>query len=250
MKKKRTTRKQQASRKPAAASAAPQASDWDVVQRANVANILRKQRSGKVLSAREESLLRTALEKKNAPAAATPAVDDEDRVWLTPAEFERWLPGQGLRISHQCLYKTYLAKSATNQIKRSSDGRRIHKWNGLELIRIVQGKQDVQVDSILRRRQEAATRVVEAKAAAAELQQAERAGHLLDADLVRQVWSGAIQAQINEFRTLVHTLPPELVGKTEDEIRVLLDLHLRNAQHHLAVSYRDEATAPKGGPGA
>ena len=245
MKKKHTTRKA-----PPPRAATPQASSWEVVQRANVANIIRKQQSGRVLSAREESLLRTALEKKNAPAAAAPALDDEDRVWLTPAEFERWLPGQGLKISHQCLYKTYLAKSATNQIKRSSDGRRIHKWNGLELIRIVQGKHDVQVDSILRRRQEAATRVVEAKAAAAELEQAARAGHLLDADLVRQVWSGAIQAQINEFRTLVHTLPPELVGKGEEEIRALLDLHLRNAQHHLAVSYRDEATAPKAGPGA
>ena len=203
-----------------------------MVQRANIANILKKQRAGKVLTTREEKILREALDKKRQPANAEDdgsAHEDEDRVWLTPAEFERWLPSQGVKLAHANLYKTYLSNAASNPIKRSTDGKRLHKWKGLELIRIVQGRDAIDPDTFLRRRQEASTRVIEAKAAAAEMEAAAQAGRLLDADLVKQTWTAAAEGLKNELRALVHAMP--------DDVRPTLETAVRQMLHNFAVSY-------------
>lgn len=184
--------------------------------------------------------------KRRKVVAQRIAEDDADRVFVTPAEFERWLKKQGLKISHKNLYETYLGPHAVNQIPRSSDGKRVHKDKGLELIKLVQSKQDVDPTNVAQRRAEAAARLAEAKAAKQELEASEAAGSLLDVDLVKQVWTNAIEATKNEMRSMVNTLPAELVGRNEDEIRTLLDKSLRAAQEHLAVQYTPAKKQAKG----
>jgi hypothetical protein len=209
-------------------------STLDTILKANVANILRKQKAGKTLTANDERILREYFGEKP-PTENGKTEEATERVWLTVSEFLRYAAARGVTISRKNFYKTYLD---TDTIQRNSEGR-IHRDKALETIRIVQNKDTNAGDQVLKRRQEASARVAEARAIREEMDLARERGQLVEIGLVHKIWTGAVENMKNEDRVLEHTLPAQMVGKTEEEIRVMMESANREKWRHLSVEYRD-----------
>ncbi len=173
------------------------------------------------------------------PAAAT---DADERVWVTPAEFERWLPSQGLTISHKNLYKTYLGKGALYPIKRNAAGR-IHREQGLELLRLVQTKQPSTMEDAMAKRAEATARAQLAKARMLERQEQLNAGTAVPLDLVNQVWSRCFVNLKNEQLSMAKALSAVLVGKSELEIETILHQRILDSHRHVAEGFMSPKAA-------
>lgn len=221
-------------KKPCGKKKQPRAADaLDVIRKAQIANILKKQKAGKVLSSREEYTLREHFAQK--PPAAANASESSERVWLTVSELLKWLEAQGSAISRKNLYRTYLDKG---QIERNPEGR-IHKWKALETIKVVQERVDFEQGDILRRRQEAAARVAEARADREEMEVARKRGELIELAQVRKVWVGAIEGIKSEQKLIELTLPVELAGATEEIIKLRLQTAHQEMWRHLQVHYAE-----------
>jgi hypothetical protein len=208
--------------------------DVDVIVARSKQNLIAKVARGGVLTAGELRQVES-MRSESKPAPAPPEPEDE-RVWITPAEFERWLPTQGVTISHKSLYKTYLGANARHPIKRNSAGR-VHRDFGLELVRMVQGHEEVHTDDAIAKRNAADARIKSARAALLEATAAERAGRKIDVDLVNTKWSRAIENLKNELRALASSVSAMLVGKTELEITAILEKRYMETLRHLADGY-------------
>lgn len=223
----------------------PRAADaLDVIRKAQIANILKRQKNGKVLSAREEATLQEYYAEK-APLPATPPEEKGDRVWLTVSQLLKFLEAQGSAISRKNLYRTYLDKG---QIERNAEGR-IHKWKALETIKVVQERADIELGDMLRRRQEAAARMAEARADREEMDVARRRGGLVEMALVRKVWVGAIEGIKSEQKLIELTLPVELAGATEEVIKLRLQAVHQEMWRHLQVQYAETRKETENGKG-
>jgi hypothetical protein len=212
----------------------------DVVLSANLGNILRKAKAGKVLTAREEDILRRA--------SATPkAAEAEDaKQWVTPAEFERHLAAVGLEVSHKNLYRTYLGNGAryAKAIPRSGDGRKIHRDRATEIVRMVQAKEtDADPLNSLALRAAAEARLRTAQAERAEIMLAEMRRTKIDIAIVQRVWSRAVETFKAELRALSMALPDDLRDKTGPEIKAVLDTRFHDALRHLAVELGPKSEA-------
>lgn len=204
------------------------------VRAANVANIIRKAKAGKVLTRAEQRMLE---ENTRGGASAEPEAE-ANRVWLTPAELHVWLIEQGVRISRKNLYGTYLGKAARYPLERTADGQRIHKWKALELIKTVQQREDLgDRDGIIARRQLAEARIREARAEQEALRLAEMKKSLVPAELVRRIWTRAIESFKNELRTLIHALPRDLEGRTQAQMREIIESRHLDALRHLSAGF-------------
>lgn len=206
--------------------------DVDLILERSKKNLINKVAAGGVLTPAEAKQLESL--RPQGPTAA--ANDEGERVWLTPSEFERWLPTQGITISHKSLYKTYLGAGARHPIKRNTSGR-VHRDFGLELIRIVQGHEQVDSNDAIAKRNEGDARVKIARAVLLETLAAERAGRKIDVDLVNSKWSRAIENLKNELRALASSVSAMLVGKTELEITAILERRYMETLRHLADGY-------------
>lgn len=156
------------------------------------------------------------------------------RLWLTPAEFERWIKTQGVRISHQKLYQTYLGRSATHPIERDRRGR-IHRGKTLEIIKLVQGRADTgDSQKILLERQKADSEYRRTTAERAKLKLEVERGNLVEKQVWRLVLIRAVDAMKQEFRTLAHTLPDQLAGKAKAGQGRMLEEAFESTFRHLA----------------
>jgi len=152
-----------------------------------------------------------------------------NRIWLTPAEFERWLPSQGVQISHQNLYKTYLGRNARYPIPRSSSGK-IHRGKALELINLARGRAHVETGSAedaARLRLEAEARWKAARAAIAEIKLEELRGRKVDVDLVRRVWTRTIETLKSDLLNLARSLPDLIAGRRRAEQAAIIERAFR-----------------------
>lgn len=215
------------------------AKDLEVVNAAQIANIIRKAKAGRVLSQREENILAHAVptSKKAIKPSRIPAEEDQN-VWLTPAEFERWLQGQGISISHKNLYRSYLGKGARHPLERSAAGK-IHKEKALELIRLIQGREEGDAARIITERQAADARYKAAKARAAELALEAELKLRVPTALVEKVWGRAFENFKSELRTIEHNLPDDLEGKPRAEMQAILAKAHHEALKHLMINLGD-----------
>lgn len=157
-------------------------------------------------------------------------------VYLSPAAFERWIKSQGVSISHKSLYKTYLGKGASNPIERNARGL-VHKLKGLEMIRLVQGREVASPEAAAAKRIEASARAQMAKAIMLEAEAAERIGRLVPLAMVNKTWGKAIENTKNELLALPMSVASALRGLTEPEIRDVLAARLNEALRHLAAGF-------------
>lgn len=205
------------------------------VRRAIVKNVLKKVAAGKVPTQREQAILDGESSSRSRRGEPT----EDGRLWLKPAELERWLRRQGLKISHQNLYKTYLGRAAQHApaVPWSGDGERIHRDKMIELIRIVQQREDVNLSSALAEKQAANARILSAKARMAELELYELEGRKIDIALVKKVFNRAIQNFDNELRALELSLPDELVGLEPAAMREVLRARHAGVKRHLKLDF-------------
>lgn len=193
---------------------------------------MKKGRSKKVVENRQ----------RNAGKHGVPVSESvsDDAVFMTPSQFLRWLPTQGLTLSRKSLYKTYFGKGARHPVHTSPDGKRIHKHKALELIRIVQGGGTGADESarMVAERQLADARYRTAKARMAELELEEQLGARVPFAVLEQVWAAMWENVKNEARTAAHNLPDELHGKTKSEMRASLELAFHRIFSHLASDCR------------
>lgn len=206
----------------------------DLVLRTSVANIIRRAKAGKVLTAREEELLRRYS------GGGKEEVEAEERQYVTPAAFERYLEQIGIRISHKNLYRSYLSPGAryAGAIPRSGDRKRIHRERAAEIIRIVQSRETPNAMNALAMRTEAEARLAAAKAERAEIILAELRGQKIDIGIVRRVWTRAIETFRAELKGLAMALADELQGKPATEAKAVLDGRFHDAMRHLAVELK------------
>lgn len=220
---------------------------WRLIQDAQLAAVLNKVKAGKVPNAREQAILDRARAVPDNGKPGTPELqsleehDGEGPIWLPPSEFLRWLQEQGITLSRKSLYKTYYGTGARHPVHVSPDGKRIHKWKALELIRIVQGGEGAGDSArIITERQQADARFRTAKARQAELELEEIEGKRVPLDTIERVWATMWENVKNEARALEHNLPEELDGKSKGEMRGVLSLALHRMFAHLATSCRDQ----------
>lgn len=172
--------------------------------------------------------------------------DDDPATWLPPSAFLRWLKTQGVSLSRKGLYKTYFGKGARHPVHTSPDGKRIHKFKAIELIRMIQGGDGLGDSSrIIAERQAADARFRTAKARAAELELEELEGKRVAIEVIDRVWATMWENVKNEARTASHNLPRQLVGQTAPEIRAILEKSFHQIFAHLAQSCRDRIPAAK-----
>lgn len=218
---------------------------WRKIQDAQLAAVLRKVQSGRVLNSNEQRILdshRSETPPAKQQARPEPASTDAG-VWMTPAEFLRWLPSQGITLSRKNLYATYYGAGAKHPVHRSPDGKRIHGPKALELIRIIHGGDTIgETGRIIAERQAADARFRTAKARAAEIELEELEGKRVKIDVVERVWATMFEHAKNEARTLANNLPEDLHGKEKPEMRVILERGLRQLFQHLAESCRQRVT--------
>lgn len=206
------------------------------IERAQLGVVIEKTRQKKPLNSREWKLL--AKYGGTKPPEETP---DEDRVWVTPAELERYLPTVNITISKKNLYKTYLGKGARHPLERSGDGKRIHKHKAAELIRIVQGRDDTSASRVIQERQLADARYRSAKARREEILLQQLMGDRIPLAAVEKVWARALENFFNELRAMEHNAPEELFGKDRAEMRAILQLRHHEARKHLMINMRPES---------
>lgn len=221
--------------------------DLALIADAQLAAVLSKVKRGQVLTAREQQILDRARAVPDNGKPGTPELqsleehDGEGPIWLPPSEFLRWLQEQGITLSRKSLYKTYYGTGARHPVHVSPDGKRIHKWKALELIRIVQGGEGAGDSArIITERQQADARFRTAKARQAELELEEIEGKRVPLDTIERVWATMWENVKNEARALEHNLPEELDGKSKGEMRGVLSLALHRMFAHLATSCRDQ----------
>jgi len=218
------------------------ADQLSVMEKKNLANILRKQQAGRVLNRSELETLRRA----SSPDVPAQAENDGDpdgyglKVWIGPAELEKWLPSQGVKISHKNLYATYLGRDAKYRVERNAKGE-LHRWRTMELIRSVQNPEHVATDEILQRRQIAGARAQEARARVQEMRVAEMEGLLIPRTVIEEVWTRAVGLFLQELSGLGETLLDELVEEATPEQRGLLKDRLADLQRHLHVEFETRA---------
>lgn len=204
-----------------------------IIHQAQVANLLKKQRDGKPLAARDLEFLEQQL--------GTKVVEPEDKpsrkgrgIMLTPSEFIRWASERGVKISRKSFYKTYFGGGARHPAPRSKDGRRVNAEETLELIKIVQADDHSDGSRILQERQQAEARVKNARASMAEIDLQAKMGMRPRIEVVKKVWGRAIENIFNELRAMESNLPKELVGRSESEIKELIIQHHDQARRHAA----------------
>lgn len=206
------------------------------IEQSQLAVALAKSKAKKPLTAREWKLIEKYSQTKQAPEP------EQERVWLTPAELERWLPSVGVKISHKSLYKTYLGKGARHPLERSGDGKRVHKDKAAELIRIVQGREDTDANRVIQERQAADARYKTAKARREEILLQQMMGVRIPLEVVEKVWARALENFFNELRAMEHNAPEELYGKDRAEMRAILQLQHHEARKHLVAVFKPESS--------
>ena len=213
---------------------------------ADVRNIVRKAAKGKVLTQHERELL-IQHQAAQAPKPKAVTADDEgERVWVTPAALMKWLPTQGVKISKKSLFKTYLGANATHPVTRNADGKRVHRFQALEMIRLVQqggaGEND-ELGRVALERAIADARMKSARAAQMELRLEEAMGQRIRVELVYKVLGKATENVTSELRTLEHNLPDELANKSAAEIQPILAKAFHALRQHLAVTFEKQEEA-------
>lgn len=225
--------------------------DLELVKSQQVRNVLKKIAAGKTPTAREQRLLDEAAE--GPPRRKNPKGQEEDAVWLGPAEFLRWLPSQGITLARKNFYARYYGKQAKHPLHVSPDGKKIHKWKGAELIKLIQSKESGDGDRVIRERQAAEALFKTAQAQRAVVLFETVLGQRVRTHVVTKVWSDAVENLKNELRTIQQNVPDELVRALQalmtipEEIAVKLRATARttleNAHHgalkHMAVTYAD-----------
>jgi hypothetical protein len=239
------------------------AGQLELVQKQQLANILRKVAKGRTLTAREQQILESAAaEKRPEGRQGRQSEENDAAVWLTPAAFLRWLPSQGLQLSRKNFYKTYYGSRARHPVHTSSDGKRIHKLKALELVRLIQAKDagDDDADRVIRERQQAEAMFKNAQAIRQVIALETMLGQRLRRDLVGRVWSQAVENLKNELRTIEHNGTEEIIRRvleavslddaTVNLLRARVRSYMQDAHHaclkHMTVSYGDDATAANG----
>jgi len=127
-----------------------------------LANVIRKAKAGRPLTKRDEDRLQRASGYRVEPAEAIQE-QAEDSAYISKAEFERWLKTQGVKISHQNLYKSYLSPSAPNPAYYNREGTKVDKWKTLGIIRAVQANTITEPVAASARRRDADIRSLEAR---------------------------------------------------------------------------------------
>lgn len=127
-----------------------------------LANVIRKAKSGRPLTKRDEERLTQASGSRVERAEAIQE-QTEDAAYVSKAQFERWLKTQGVKISHQNLYKSYLSPSASNPAYYNQDGTKVDKWKTLGIIRAVQANTITEPVAASARRRDADIRSLEAR---------------------------------------------------------------------------------------
>lgn len=204
----------------------------DVVRRTQLANIINKAKSGKVLSRAELELLERGSAEKQEPKKA--AASAEEKVWLSPSEFIRWANEQGVSLSRKSFYKTYFGRGARHPVERSKDGKRVHRDKALELIRMVQADDYGDSSRIICERQAADARVKSAKARMAEIELETLSGQRPSIEVVKRVWGRAVENLRGELRTLAKNMPDELFGKAREEMTNLMERRFEDAFRHVS----------------
>ncbi len=127
-----------------------------------LANVIRKAQAGRPLTKRDEERLQRASGSGTERAAALQE-QATDATYVSKAEFERWLKEQGVKISHQNLYKSYLSPAAPNPAYYNQEGTKVDKWKTLEVIRAVQASTITEPAAESARRRAADIRSLEAR---------------------------------------------------------------------------------------
>lgn len=153
--------------------------------------------------------------------------------WITPAEFVRWLPTQGVKIARKNLYETYLGKTARHPIERDASGR-VHKLKALELLRVVNAREPVSAASAIAKRNEAEARIRTAEASMAEMRERKMAGTLVDIGLIQQVWMRAYENLKSTLRSCARSLALEVDGLPVLEREAVITRRHEEALRHLS----------------
>lgn len=156
--------------------------------------------------------------------------------WVTPAEFVRWLPSQGVKIARKNLYETYLGKTARHPIERDANGR-LHRTKALELIRVVNAREPINAASAIAKRNEADARIRMAEASMAEMREKKMAKTLVDIGLLQQVWMRAYENLKSTLRSCARSLSLEVEGLSVLEREATITRRHEEALRHLSQMY-------------
>lgn len=234
------------------------ARDLELVRNQQVRNVLAKVAAGKTPTAREQKILDAAavVETKGAARPKGRKGSEEDSVWLTPAEFLRWMPSQGITLSRKNFYRTYFGSAARHPVHVNPEGKLIHKWKAVELIRLIQSRDDTEGSRAIRERQTAEALAKTAEAMRRVIDLEERMKKRIRIDTVTKLWGQAVENLKNELRTIEHnatedvvrilrellTLSDEHAGELRARVRKMLHHAHHGALKHMAISYGESPT--------
>lgn len=164
---------------------------------------------------------------------------------MTPTEFVRWLPSQGVRIARKNLYETYLGATARHPIERNADGK-VHRLKALELIRVVGSREPAVLNDAIAKRQEADARARIAQAMMLELEAKKEAGAAVDLSLVQKVWGKLLANLKGALRSMAKSAVLEMEGQNAQQREETLNRRHEDALRNMSAMYARLAEAKAG----